>query len=279
MGIRVSTPAADVVAFTDVAPIPGLGFLPVNAYLVQAEQPLLVDSGLPTSRPDFLQTLWSKIEPADLRWIYLTHPDRDHTGSLVEILEAAPAARLITTFLGLGILSLEYQIDLDRIFLLNPGQSLDLGDRGVTAFRPPVYDSPATTGFYDLRTGTCFTSDCFGSPVASVDQAGVDDVSELPADDLLAGQLLWATVDSPWVTSVDRTAFLASLQPLRQLDPSVVLCTHLPPAHAATTQLLDTLGTAPDADPFVGPDQAALEKLLAELEPRVPEPSSSVISV
>jgi hypothetical protein len=39
-------PAANVVAFTDVAPIPGLGFLPVNAYLVQAEQPLLVDSRL-----------------------------------------------------------------------------------------------------------------------------------------------------------------------------------------------------------------------------------------
>jgi hypothetical protein len=99
---------------------------------------------------------------------------------------------LITTFLGLGILSLQYQI-----FLLNLGQSLDLGDRGLTAFRPPVYNSPATTGFYGLRTGTCFTSDCFGFPVASVDQAGVDDVSELPADDRLAGQLLWATVDSP----------------------------------------------------------------------------------
>jgi hypothetical protein len=66
-------PAANVVAFTDVAPIPGLGFLPVNAYLVQAEQPLLVDSGLPTSRPDFLQTLWSQIEPADLRQ---SHDDR-----------------------------------------------------------------------------------------------------------------------------------------------------------------------------------------------------------
>jgi flavorubredoxin len=104
---------------------------------------------------------------------------------------------LITTFLGLGILSLQYQIDLDRIFFLNLGQSLDLGDRGLTAFRPPVYNSPATTGFYDLRTGTCFTSDCFGFPVASVDQAGVDDVSELPADDLLAGQLLWAPSIAP----------------------------------------------------------------------------------
>ena len=135
MAIHVSSPADDVVALTDVKEIPGLGFLPVNAYVVHAEQPLLVDSGLPTSRPDFLQALWTQIEPADLRWIYLTHPDRDHTGSLMEILQAAPAARLVTTFLGLGILSLEYQIDLDRIFLLNPGQSLDLGDRHLTAFR------------------------------------------------------------------------------------------------------------------------------------------------
>jgi len=77
------------------------------------------------------------------------------------------------------------------------------------------------------------------------------------------------------VTAVDRAAFRASLQPLRELDPSVVLCTHLPPAHAAATQLLNTLEAAPDADPFIGPDQAALEKLLAELEPATPEPSPS----
>jgi Metallo-beta-lactamase superfamily len=129
MTIHVANPADDVVALTGVLPIPGLGFLPVNAYLVQAEQPLLVDSGLPGSRADFLQALWSQIEPADLRWIYLTHPDRDHTGSLMEVLTAAPNARLITTFLGLGILSMEYQISPERVFLLNPGQSLDLGDR------------------------------------------------------------------------------------------------------------------------------------------------------
>lgn len=275
MGIHLANPADDVVALTDVLPIPGLGFLPVNAYLVQAEQPLLVDSGLPGSRADFVQALWSKIEPADLRWIYLTHPDRDHTGSLMEILTAAPNARLITTFLGLGILSMEYQIGLERVLLLNPGQSLDLGDRRLAAFRPPVYDSPATTGFYDQRTGTCFTSDCFGSPVTSPDLAAVEDIGTLPTDDLLAGQRLWAAVDSAWVTAVDRAAFRASLQPLRELDPSVVLCTHLPPAHAAATQLLNTLEAAPDADPFIGPDQAALEKLLAELEPATPEASPS----
>ena len=265
--MQVSSPAPDVVALSDAAPIPGLGYLPVNAYVVHAEQPMLVDSGLPASRADFLEALWKQIDPADLRWIYLTHPDRDHTGSLMEILQAAPAARVVTTFLGLGILSLEYPIPPDRIFLLNPGQSLDLGDRRLTAFRPPVYDSPATTGFYDELTGTCFTSDCFGAPLSTAEQALADDIAAVPTDDLIAAQRLWATVDSPWVTGVDRSAFRASLEPLRQLNPPVVLCTHLPPARAASAGLLDTLEGAPDADPFTGPDQAALEAMLAEMEP------------
>jgi hypothetical protein len=167
----------------------------------------------------------------------------------------------------MGILSIDYQVALDRVFLLNPGQSLDVGDRRLTAFRPPAFDSPATTGFYDEKTGTCFTSDCFGAPMASVDQVAADDIAALPRDDLVAGQRLWATVDSPWLSVVDRHRFHASLQPLRSLDPDVVLCTHLPPAHQAMNQLLDTLASAPDADPFVGPDQAALEQLLAQLEP------------
>ena len=244
-----------------------MGFLPVNAYVLHSEQPVLVDSGLPASKPDFLAALWNEIDPADLRWIYLTHPDRDHTGSLMDILEAAPGARLVTTFLGLGILSLEYAIAPERIFLLNPGQSLDVGDRRLTAFRPPVYDNPATTGFYDEQTGTCFTSDCFGGPMATAELAVADDIAAVPLVDLVAAQRLWATVDSPWVSSVDRFAFRASLQPLRQLDPAVVLCTHLPPAHAAAAELLDTLETAPEADPFVGPDQAALQALLSEFEP------------
>jgi len=268
--MHVSRPAPDVVALGDATPIPGLGFLPVNAYVLHAEQPVLVDSGLPASRPEFLEALWDQIDPSDLRWVYLTHPDRDHTGSLMDILAAAPTARLVTTFLGMGILSIEYDIPADRVFLLNPGQSMNVGDRELTAFRPPVYDSPATTGFYDQRTGTCFTSDCFGSPLATADLAVADDIAALAPDDLVAGQRLWATVDSPWVTEVDRDAFRASLQPLRRLDPPVVLCTHLPAARGAALRLLDTLETAPDADPFVGPDQLALEAMLAEMEPAQP---------
>ena len=265
--MHVSRPAPDVVALTEGAPIPGLGVLPVNAYVLQAEQPVLIDTGLPASRPDFLAALWSVVDPADLRWIYLTHPDRDHTGSLAEVLAAAPQAKLVTTFMGMGIASLEFEIPPDRVYLLNPGQSLDVGDRRLTAFRPPVYDSPATTGISDSLTGTCFTSDCFGAPLASPDVVAVDDIAAIPADDLVAGQRMWVTADSPWVSGVDRSRFRASLEPLRALDPPLVLSTHLPPARGAIVQLLDMLAAAPDYETFIGPDQAALEQMLTQMEP------------
>jgi glyoxylase-like metal-dependent hydrolase (beta-lactamase superfamily II) len=265
--MRTHRPAPDVTALSDVAEIPGLGFLPVNAYVVHAAEPVLVDTGLPAGRADFLDALWSAVDPADLRWVYLTHPDRDHTGSLAEVLAAAPRARLVTTFLGFGIASMDFPMSPERAYFLNPGQSLDVGDRRLTAFRPPVYDSPATTGLVDESTGTCFSSDCFGAPLGSLADTEAGDIAELSADSLTAAQRLWVTVDSPWVTGVDGAHFDASLAPLHTMAPDVVLSTHLPPARHAMPRLLDMLATTPGSDPFVGPDQAMLAAMLAQHEP------------
>lgn len=269
--MHVHSPAPDVTALSSAAEIPGLGFLPVNAFVIHAAQPVLVDTGHPLERAELLDALWAAVDPADLRWIYLTHPDRDHTGALAEVLAAAPQARLVTTFLGFGIASMDFPVTPDRAYFLNPGQSLDVGDRRLTAFRPPVYDSPATTGLLDERTGTMFSSDCFGAPLASVSDTQVGDIAELSVDAVEAGQRLWTSVDSPWVASLDRAQFAATLLPLRDLGPEVVLSTHLPPARQAMPRLLDTLATAPDVDPFVGPDQAMLEAMLASLH--VPAPA------
>lgn len=79
---------------------------------------------MPASREAILGALTQAIDPVDLEWIRLTDPDRDHT-ALAEVLAIAPRARLVTTFLGAGILSLEYDVVSERLYLLNPGQSLD----------------------------------------------------------------------------------------------------------------------------------------------------------
>ena len=257
----------DVSVLADYLEVPGLGYLPVNAFVIHAAQPVVVDTGLGLADRDFVSALAEVIDPADVAWIWLTHPDRDHTGGLFALLAAAPRARVVTTFIGAGIMSTERPLPMDRIYLLNPGQSLDAGDRQLTGFRPPLFDNPATVGILDTASGACLSSDCFGAPLPTAELAVAHDAAAGGADDLRAAQLLWATVDSPWVRAVDPAKFAATFAPLRDFDPSIVLSTHLPPITRDSAVAFDTLLGAPQASPFVGPDQAALEAMLRQFEP------------
>jgi ODP family beta lactamase len=260
----------DVSILADQLEVPGIGFIPVNAFVLHAAEPVVVDTGLSLPDRGFMDALGSLINPADVEWIWITHPDRDHTGALFDLLAAAPRARVITTFMGVGIMSTHQPLPMNRVYLLNPGQSIDVGDRRLTAFRPPLFDNPSTTGFYDEQTGACFSSDCFGAPMPSAELATCPDVGYVQAEDLRTAQLLWATVDSPWVHTVDQAKYLDSCTTLQAADPTLILSTHLPPAVGRTPEFLDMLAAAPGADPFIGPDQAALEHLLAGFEPAPP---------
>jgi hypothetical protein len=256
----------DVTVLNDSSEIPGLGFLPINAYVLHAQQPMVIDTGLSTADKDFVSALAEVLDPADVQWLWITHPDRDHTGGLWKLLQAAPQARLVTTFLGLGIMDCEWDIPLDRVFLLNPGQALDIGDRRLQCFRPPLFDNPSTTGFLDDRSGALFSSDCFGAPMPSEELATSADVREV-GNQLRDFQLLWASVDSPWVHQVDPARFRATVDPIRAMGASVVFSSHLPPVAQPDNQLFETVLLAPQTTPFVGPDQEALEALLATFEP------------
>lgn len=260
-------PHPEVTVFNDQLEVPGLGFLPVNAFLLDAAQPVVVDTGLSLPDRDFVATLSEVIDPADVRWIWLTHPDRDHTGGIFDLLDAAPRARVVTTFVGVGILSTERPLPIDRVHLLNPGQALDVGDRRLVGFRPPLWDNAATVGVFDTSSGLCFSSDCFGAPLASAELASAEEIGAVGPDELRAAQLLWSSVDSPWVQQVERARFAASLEPLRAFDPSWVFSVHLPPARGRIGDLLATAATAPDSPEFPAPDQVALEAMLAGFEP------------
>lgn len=252
--------APDVDALTLHAPIPIGGFLPVNAFLLRSEQPLLVDSGIENFAESTLSALRTLIDPAELRWIYLTHVDADHTGCLSRLLSEAPRARVVTTFLGMAKLGLRHQVPPDRIYLLNPGQTLDVGDRRLVVAKPPVYDAPETTMLFDGSTRTLFSSDCFGAIGASPDVASANDV---PAAALREGAVTWLSIDSPWIGSVRRDALRDACAELQALSPETILSSHLAPARNLTDQLVGNVLAATEAAPFVGPDQAWLEGLMA----------------
>lgn len=93
-----------------------------------------------------------------------------------------------------------------------------------------------------------------------------ESAADLDSDTLQGGQVRWATIDSAWIHDVDRDGFDRMLGELRTLEPTMVCSSHLPPAPGAMLDLfVDSLAMAPDADRFVGPDQAGLEAMMAAM--------------
>jgi flavorubredoxin len=247
-----------IAALPSFVPIPGLGLLPVNAFVVKSTAPVLIDAGLHADADEFMDALRAVIEPRDLRWIWLTHIDQDHIGSVRRLLEEAPRAKVATNFLGLGKLGLMAPFPLERVHLLNPGQRIDAGDRTLLAVAPPVYDAPETMGAFDEKSRAFFSSDCFGAVL----QEPAHDAATVAPNALREGQVLWASIDAPWLRRTSEGWLASALNELRRMEPKVILSSHLPPAFGMTEAFADALIAARSAAPFVGPDQAAFHAML-----------------
>jgi Metallo-beta-lactamase superfamily len=252
--------APDIDVLTTIHEIPGLGFIPINAFVLHGPSPILVETGAVVDRQEFMTALRSVIDPADLKWIWLTHTDPDHTGALHQLMDENEEIKVITTFLGVGAMSLSDPLPMDRVYLVNPGQTITIGARTLTAIKPPTFDNPCTTGFYDQASGALFSSDCFGALLGEVPEEAAD----LSEEELCRGQVLWTTIDTPWIHAVDSGGLARRLDDIRSMEPKLILSSHLPAAGGFMThRLLASIAEAQGADVFVGPDQAALVQMMA----------------
>ena len=242
-------------------PVPGMGVLPANSYLVHGDEPLLVDCGPGGTAEAYRDALERVVDPSTIRWLWLTHTDPDHVGALPWLLDAAPDMTVITTYLAAGKLGMHLPVPMDRMHWCNPGDSIEIGHRTLHAIRPPSYDAPETVAAYDARAGVLFSADAFGALM----QAPCADARDLARGDLRDGMALWSSIDAPWVLDIDRARFDRVVTGLGDLAINTVLSAHLPPAVGMTSQLLDDLHQLPDSDPWQAPDQDALETILAQV--------------
>ena len=242
--------APDVHVLPVNMPIPGIGVLPVNAYVLLAEEPVLIDTGIGIDGDEFLAALSNIVEPSALRWVWLTHDDADHTGSIQRVMEAAPQARLVTHGFSALRMSTWWPVPFDRVQAIRPGDRLSVGDRTLRAVAPPLFDNPMSTGLLDEATGSLFTVDSFGALLPEA----TTDASEVPHDALAGGMQAWATADSPWAHIVDRTRFAEVLAGVRRLEPTRIFSSHLPAAGGTSLdRFLDILESVPDAEPAAAP--------------------------
>lgn len=252
--------------------MPGVGVLPVNAYLLMAEEPVLIDTGLGFDAEELIEAVSSYVALEQLKWIWLTHDDADHTGAIQRVMELAPNATLVTHALSALRMASWWPVPLERVHAVRFGDEIHVGDRTLTAVAPPLFDNPMSTGLLDRSTGALFSVDAFGAILPEPTQ----DAADVPPEALAGGMVGWATSDSPWAHVTDRAKFGEVLDRVRQIQPSRIFSSHLPAASGTSLEdFLKVLETVPDAEPFMPPDAEQfarmIEAMAAEQQGTVPE--------
>jgi flavorubredoxin len=255
--------APDTFLFRHVQPAMGAPLsVNLNSAVIRAAEPVVVDTGVASSRATWIEDLTSVVDPTDVRWIVITHDDEDHVGNLAVALELCPNATLVTCWAATERMGAFIEVPPTRMRWVDHGGTLDVGDRVLRAIRPPVYDSPTTRGIFDPATRVYWASDAFATPMPS---EPVDRVDELPPPMWAEGMAMFHHhALAPWLSIVDRSAYATEVAALRALDAEVVIGAHTPViAGASVATAFDHLAALPDVTPPPHPDQAALEAALA----------------
>lgn len=198
-------------------------WLPANSMLIRGREPVIVDTGAPIHRTQWLDKVFSLVEPEDVRWIFLSHDDGDHTGGLLDALERCPNATLVTNFFSVERLGLEKPaLPLERMRWIEPGGEFDAGDRVLKLFRPPIFDGPTTRGLFDTRTGAMWIVDTFACLTP-----GTLDADQMSAEQLAQMSAMNSAV-SPWHAWLDRAAYTRHVDAVEAFGARTVASAHGP---------------------------------------------------
>jgi flavorubredoxin len=236
-------------------------FVYLNSLVIRGAEPMVVDAGTIANRDQWLEDVFSIVEPDDVRWIFLSHDDVDHTGNLDEIVTACPNAQLVCNWAMVERHTNCFNFPLSRCRWVMDGDSLDIGDRTLLAMRPPVYDSPTTRGLFDPTTGVYWAVDSFATPLPSPELG----IAELEPEFWEFGLTLFALGGvSPWLSMVDEKKYGKYVDGVQNLPIKTVAACHSPVIEGQYIErAFARIRQLPAVAPPPMPDQSVLDQIVA----------------
>lgn len=243
---------------------PALGqplFVYLNSMVIRGAEPMLVDTGTPANRHQWLEDAFSIVEPEDVRWVFLSHDDVDHTGNLDQVMDACPNAQLVCNWAMVERHTNCFEFPLARCRWIMDGDTLDIGDRQLLARRPPVYDSPTTRGLFDPTTGVYWSVDTFATPLPDPELG----IADLDAEFWEFGLALFALgAVSPWLSLVDEDKYARYVDQTQGLDIKTVAACHSPVIEGPFIErAFARVRQLPSMVPPLMPDQSVLDEIIA----------------
>jgi hypothetical protein len=238
------------------------GSVYLNSMVIAGEEPVIVDTGTACNRRQWLDDVFGIVDPEDVRWVFLSHDDHDHTGNLAEVLSMCRNATLVTNWAMVERISNAYRFPIDRMNWVNDGDSFDAGSHRLLAVRPPNFDSPTTRGLFDQKTGIYWAVDSFATPCPG---EPAPTVADLDLEFWRGGLAAVAHVAvSAWLPLADPAKFAANVDRIRGLGMTTIAAAHSPLITGnSVSQAFELIRDLPSTAPPPLPDQKALTAILS----------------
>ena len=147
-----------------------------NAYLIVADDIILVDTVKAPFKDELLSRVASVVDPHDIRYLVSLHSEMDHTGSLPQVLREVEPERVYASKMGVKALSDHFHMDRE-IIALGDGDGLELGGVDLTFLETRMLHWPDSMVAYLAQDRLLFSQDGFGMHLASSERFA-DEVPE-----------------------------------------------------------------------------------------------------
>jgi len=168
-----------------------------NSYLVQGSQKVALIDTVDLSMTHVLMAYLENVSGID--YVIANHAEQDHAGSIPQVLEKYPNAKVVTTPKGKDLLEALLLIPEDRFITVSDGETLSLGDKTLEFIHAPWVHWPETMLTYLREDKILFPCDLFGSHLATTDLYVTDEGQVYEA-----AKRYYAEIMMPFRTSIEK---------------------------------------------------------------------------
>ena len=138
-----------------------------NAYLIEEEKNVLIDTVWAPHRFEFIENLKKEIDLKDLDFIVINHGEVDHSGALVDIMKEIPDTPIYCTKNAVSSLEGQYGKKGWNFKTVKTGDSIDIGNGKKLIFvEMMMLHWPDSMATYLTEDNILFSNDAFGQHFA-----------------------------------------------------------------------------------------------------------------
>jgi flavorubredoxin len=190
-----------------------------NAYLIKGStKTALIDTVNPGFEQELVDKIAMHVDPTTIDYVVMNHAEPDHANAAKHVLELAKNAKLVAGAKGKEAAMMYFDIDPERIVVVDETTKIDLGGKTLRFIDAPWLHWPETIFTYLEEDKILFPCDFFGSHLAVGEFYAHEYGNERTLD---MAKLYFAEIMMPF-----RLPGQKAIEKVRKIGPKIIAPSH-----------------------------------------------------